>query len=54
MAMAHEVPIHVRSSLGEESGTWVVREELAPHGTLGFACDKNLTQVTLPGDVGVL
>lgn len=48
-AMKYEVPLHVRSSLNENPGTWIVSEDSKMESVLvrGVALDRNEAKVTL-------
>jgi aspartate kinase len=50
-AKRYAVPLHVRSSLNDDEGTWVVREErgMEEVSVAGVACDRDQAKLTVVG-----
>jgi aspartate kinase len=50
-AKRYAVPLHVRSSLNDDEGTWVVREErgMEEVSVAGVACDRDQAKLTVRG-----
>ena len=48
-AMKYNVPIHVRSSFGDEPGSWVCREDKSMEEVVvrGVACDRDAAKITI-------